>query len=59
MPFRSRAQQRLLFMKHPDVAEKFSEHTPKLAYQKLPEYVSKDKNGLKGYSKKHRRSKHA
>lgn len=59
MPFRSKAQQAFLFAKHPDIAEKFSDHTPKSAYKKLPEYVSKDKNGLKGYSKKHRRTSDA
>lgn len=58
MPFKSKAQQRLLFAKHPDVAEEFAEHTPKSAYKKLPEHVSKDKNGLKAYTKKHRRKDH-
>ncbi len=57
MPFKSKAQQAFLFAKHPDVAEEFAEHTPKSAYKKLPEHVSKDKNGLKGYTKKHRRTK--
>ncbi len=56
MPFKSRAQQAFLFAKHPDVAEEFADHTPKSAYSKLPEHVS-DKNGLKAYSKKHRRPK--
>ena len=55
MPFRSKKQQAYLFAKHPDVAEEFAEHTPKSSYKKLPEYVSKDKNGLKAISKKHRR----
>lgn len=55
MPFRSRKQQAYLFAKHPEVAEEFAEHTPKSAYKKLPEYA-KDKNGLKAYTKKHRRS---
>lgn len=55
MPFKSRSQQAFLFAKHPDVAEEFAEHTPKSAYKKLPEHVSKDKNGLKAYTKKHRR----
>lgn len=59
MPFKSRAQQAFLFSQHPDVAEEFAEHTPKSAYKKLPEHVAKDKNGLKGYTKKHRRSKNA
>lgn len=56
MPFESKAQQRYLFSKKPDVAEKFAEHTPKSSYKKMPEYVAKDKNRLKAYSKKHRRS---
>lgn len=55
MPFKSKAQQRLLFSQHPDVAEEFAEHTPKSAYKKLPEHVAKDKNGLKALSKKYRR----
>lgn len=54
MPFKSRAQQKMLFSKHPDVAEKFSEHTTKEEQKNLPEYVS-DKNRLKAYTKKHRR----
>ena len=57
MPFVSKAQQRYLYAKEPDVAEEFAEHTPKKAYNRLPEHVAKDKNGLKGYTKKHRRSK--
>lgn len=57
MPFKSKAQQRYLFAKEPAVAEEFSEHTSKSAYKKLPERVAKDKNGLKAYTKKHRRSK--
>ena len=57
MSFKSQAQQRYLFAKDPEVAEKFAEHTPKKAYEKLPEHVSKDKNRLKAYTKKHRRSK--
>lgn len=57
MPFVSKAQQKFLYAKHPEVAEEFAEHTPKSAYKKLPEHVSKDKNGLKAYTKKHRRSK--
>ena len=56
MPFKSKAQQRYLFAKEPEVAEEFAEKTPKASYKKLPEHVSKDKNGLKAYSKKHRRN---
>lgn len=56
MPFRSKAQQRFLFAREPKVAEEFAEKTPKSAYKKLPEHVSKDKNGLKAISKKYRRN---
>lgn len=56
MPFRSRSQQKLLFAKHPEVAEEFADKTPKSDYKNLPEHVSKDKNRLKEYTKKHRRS---
>lgn len=59
MPFRSRKQQAYLFSQHPEIAEEFAEHTPKSAYKNMPEYVSKDKNGLKAYSKKHRRKRDA
>lgn len=55
MPFKSRAQQKFLFAKHPEVAEEFAEKTPKSTYKNMPEHVSKDKNGLKAYTKKHRR----
>lgn len=57
MPFKSRSQQKFLFAKKPEVAEEFAEHTPKSAYKKLPEHVAKDKNKLKAYTKKHRRSR--
>lgn len=57
MPFRSIAQQKFLFAKKPEIAEEFAEHTPKEKYKTLPEHVSKDKNRLKSYTKKHRRSK--
>jgi len=55
MPFRSQKQRAYLFSQHPDVAEEFAEHTTKEEEKNLPKYVSKDKNGLKAYSKKHRR----
>lgn len=44
MPFQSKAQQRYLFMKHPDVAEKFAKETPKEAYEKLPEHKGPPKS---------------
>lgn len=58
MPFKSEKQRAFLFSKHPDVAEKFAEHTSKEEEKNLPEYVSKDKNGLKALSKKYRRKRH-
>lgn len=60
MPFASKKQRAYLFAKHPDVAEKFAEHTSKEEEKNLPEYsenVSRDKNRLKAYTKKHRRPK--
>jgi hypothetical protein len=57
MPFRSKAQQSFLYAREPEVAEKFAEHTPKSAYSKLPEHVSRDKNRLKELSNKYRRKK--
>lgn len=57
MPFKSRAQQKYLFAKEPEVAEEFAEHTPRSAYKNMPEHVTKDKNNLKSYTKKHRRKK--
>jgi hypothetical protein len=56
MPFRSKKQQAYLYARHPEVAEKFAEDTPKSVYANLPTKVS-DKNHLKEYSKKHRRPK--
>ncbi len=57
MPFKSKAQAAFLEMHEPEVAKEFEEKTPKSAYKNLPEHVAKDKNGLKGYTKKHRRKK--
>ena len=53
MPFLSRSQQKYLFAKKPEIAEKFADETSKSAYKKLPEHV-KDKNGLKELSKKYK-----
>lgn len=47
MPFKSKAQQKFLFAKHPEVAKEFAEHTPKKAYKKLPEYVKEKRKGKK------------
>lgn len=57
MPFRSKAQQSFLEIHEPEVAKEFAEHTSKEEYKTLPQHVSKDKNGLKAYTKKHRRKK--
>ena len=54
MPFVSKAQQKFLYAREPEVAEEFAEHTPKSAYKGLPEHV-RDKNRLKEISKKYRR----
>jgi hypothetical protein len=42
-PFASKAQQGLLFAKHPAVAKEFAAKTPKSAYKHLPEHVSDKK----------------
>lgn len=57
MPFKSKAQQAFLFSKKPKVAEEFAAHTSKEEYKEMPEHVAKDKNKLKEYTKKHRRSR--
>lgn len=44
MPFKSKAQQRYLFARHPEVAEEFAEHTPKKSYKRLPEHVGEPKS---------------
>ena len=51
MPFKSKAQQKFLFAKEPEVAKEFAAHTPKSAYKKLPEHVKKSK-GKKNVRKK-------
>lgn len=43
MPFKSKAQQKFLFAKKPEIAEEFAEKTPKSAYKKLPEHAKKKK----------------
>ena len=59
MPFVSQKQRAYLYSQKPDIAEKFAEHTTSEEEKNLPKYASKDKNGLKAYTKKHRRSKNA
>jgi hypothetical protein len=58
MPFKSRAQQKYLFAREPEVAEEFAEHTPKSDYKKLPEHVRKKARlTIKQLSNKYRRKK--
>ena len=52
MPFKSKAQQKYLYAKEPEVAKEFAEHTPKSAYAKLPEHVKKKKKAMTPRSKK-------
>jgi hypothetical protein len=47
MPFKSKAQQKYLFSKLPEVAREFADKTPKKAYKKLPEHVSEKKKDEK------------
>lgn len=44
--FKSKAQQKYLYAKEPEVAQEFAEHTPKSAYKKLPEHVKKKKSAM-------------
>lgn len=39
MPFKSKAQERFMFAKHPKIAREFAEKTPSM--KKLPERVKK------------------
>lgn len=39
MPFRSKAQQKFMFAKHPEIAKEFADATPNI--KKLPEHVKK------------------
>lgn len=41
MPFKSKAQQKYMFAKHPKIAKEFAEATPNI--KKLPEHVRKKK----------------
>lgn len=54
MPFKSKAQARFLYAKHPEVAKEFESHTKSI--KALPEHASaKDrKHMLKALKKKHK-----
>jgi hypothetical protein len=52
MPFTSKAQQRYLFAKHPEVAKEFAAKTPNI--KKLPEHVHPAaKTAAKSWKKLH------
>jgi len=53
MPFKSQAQRRFLFARHPKIAREFAEATPK--GKKLPEKVGKKKKDLRQKIKDARR----
>lgn len=36
MPFRSKAQQRFMFARHPKIAKKWAKHTSAKQFKKLP-----------------------
>ncbi len=60
MPFKSKAQQKFLYSHLPEVAEKFADHTPKKAYEKLPEHIGNPQSKtelMKRISHKFMRSK--
>lgn len=50
LPFRSKAQRRFLFAKHPRIAKRFAQHTKKGV--RLPEHASKRKRKRKRTKKK-------
>lgn len=53
MSFKSMFPKKMSFSKSSDATEELVEKPPKQS--KSTEYMSKDRNGLKAYTKKHRR----
>lgn len=51
MPFQSKAQQRYLYAKHPEVAKRFAAETPKSAYKNLPKKVSPNRKPKGSYNR--------
>ena len=45
MPFKSRAQQKFLFAKNPEIAKEFAIHTSKSQFKKLPNKVKPKRKG--------------
>jgi hypothetical protein len=42
VPFKSKAQERFMYAKHPAIAKEFSEHTPSKEQARLPEHVARE-----------------
>lgn len=53
MPFKSKAQQRFMFAKHPEMAKKWAEHTPDM--KSLPERAAKKGPTMRQIAAKKRR----
>lgn len=49
MPFKSKAQQRFMFAKHPEIAQEFAQETPSI--KSLPQYVTKKRPSISGTGK--------
>ena len=47
MPFKSKAQARFMFAKHPEIAKRWEDHTPG-GIKRLPQHVAKHKPKGKG-----------
>lgn len=43
MPFESKAQQRFMFAKHPEIAKRWASETSKKQFEKMPEKKKKDR----------------
>jgi hypothetical protein len=42
MPFRSKSQEKWMYANHPEMARKWSEHTPAQEQARLPEHVERE-----------------
>ena len=47
MPFRSKSQQRYMFLRHPEMAKRWEKHTPEI--KELPEKMGAVKRKLKSW----------
>lgn len=56
MPFKSKAQQRYMFAKHPEIAKEFAQATPNI--KKLPEHVKQQGETKMTHHKEHKTEKH-